>query len=150
MAHPSTSRRPRRRQMSEINVVPYIDVMLVLLVIFMVTAPLLAQGVNVNLPQASAEPLDPSQGEPIVVTIDPDGRYHFGVGSAQAEQVDPETLLARVVAARKLDANVPVLVKGDKDVFYGEVVRAMVLLQQAGVADVGLMTRSPDDDTRGG
>lgn len=150
MAYPTRSQRPRRRPMSDINVVPYIDVMLVLLVIFMVTAPLLAQGVNVNLPQASAEPLDKNQGEPIVVTVEPGGQYWFRTGTEEDEAVDPERLLARVVAARQLDANVPVLVKGDKDVFYGEVVRAMVLLQKAGVADVGLMTRSPDDDTSGG
>ena len=136
--------RLRKRPMHEINVVPYIDVMLVLLVIFMITAPLLAQGVKVELPRQSAEPLPPDEKEPVIVSVDAAGRYFVNVGDEQHLPVDAATLKARVAAALKHRAGTPVLVRGDRNVEYGRVVGAMVLLQEAGAPGVGLMTRPPD------
>ena len=135
-------RKYRRRPISEINVVPYIDVMLVLLVIFMITAPLLSQGVKVDLPQAASEPLDRSEAEPLVVTIDRDGSYYLNYGDDQEKPLEPRVLLARVGALIRRRPGLPVLVRGDRDVPYGEVVLAMSLLQRAGVPSVGLMTEA--------
>ena len=137
--------RIRRRPMSEINVVPYIDVMLVLLVIFMITAPLLSQGVKVELPQASAEPLPPEALEPLVLTVDAEGRYYLNVGGAGEEvPVDLETLLARVAAVLRHKPETPVMVRGDRHVDYGRVIEAMVVLQAAGAPNVGLVTEPPE------
>jgi biopolymer transport protein TolR len=133
-----------RRLMGEINVVPYIDVMLVLLIIFMVTAPLLAQGVKVELPKAAAEPLDPNAREPLLLSIDPNGLLYLNVGGKQEQAIDAETVLARATAAMRLNPERTVLVKGDERVAYGRVVEAMVMLQQAGATKVGFMTASPD------
>ncbi|MFN2309762.1 MAG: protein TolR [Gammaproteobacteria bacterium] len=132
--------RIRKKPMGEINVVPYIDVMLVMLVIFMVTAPLLQQGVQVELPQASAEPLPPEQGEPLELSVDAQGNYYLNVGGDTQAPVDEETIVQRVAAVLKYKPQTPILVRGDRDVDYGTVVRAMVLLQQAGAPGVGLVT----------
>ena len=132
-----------RKVMGEINVVPYIDVMLVLLIIFMVTAPLLTQGVKVELPKAGAEPLPvkPKQNEkPLVVSIDAGGSLYINVGDAPNAAIDEETLLARASAMLRRNPEIDVLVKGDANVAYGRVVTAMVLLQQAGAAKVGFLT----------
>jgi biopolymer transport protein TolR len=137
--------RLRRKPMYQINVVPYIDVMLVLLVIFMITTPLIKEGVKVNLPQAAARPLPQDSAQPVVVTVDAGGGYFVRIGTGQDEAVDTETLTARVAAALRRDPNSPVLVKGDKTVNYGAVVQAMTLLQQAGAPSVGLMTESPTE-----
>ncbi len=126
--------------MAEINVVPYIDVMLVLLIIFMITAPLLAQGVKVELPQAASKPLPPESKEPLVVTVDVAGKYYLNIGDRQEQEVDEETLVQRVAAVLGRTPETPVLVRGDHAVDYGRVVRAMSLLQQAGAPGVGLMT----------
>ncbi|MFP5504772.1 MAG: protein TolR [Gammaproteobacteria bacterium] len=126
--------------MGEINVVPYIDVMLVMLVIFMVTAPLLQQGVEVELPQASAEPLPPEQLEPLELSVDAAGNYYLNVGGDARTPVDQDTIVQRVAAVLKYKPETPVLVRGDRNVDYGTVVRAMVLLQQAGAPGVGLVT----------
>ena len=137
--------RQRRRPMAEINVVPYIDVMLVLLVIFMITAPLLSQGVKVELPQASAEPLPPDALEPLVLTVDAEGLYYLNVGGGGEEvPVDLETLLARVAAVLKHKPQTPVMVRGDRHVDYGRVIEAMVVLQAAGAPNVGLVTEPPE------
>jgi biopolymer transport protein TolR len=141
MAGVNRDRARRRRPMSEINVVPYIDVMLVLLIIFMVTAPLLTQGVKVNLPEAPAEPIDNPEGvETLVVSLDIDGRYYVNLGEDMDRPVDAQTLLARVAGILRVNPSVPVAVKSDEDVPYGQVVRLMVLLQRAGAATVGLVT----------
>ena len=129
--------------MSEINVVPYIDVMLVLLVIFMITAPLLTQGVNVDLPQAEAEPLDVETQEPLVVTIDADGDYYVNYGDDQSSPVEPRTLAARVGALLRHRPGLAVVVRGDENVPYGDVVILMTILQRAGAPSVGLMTEAP-------
>jgi biopolymer transport protein TolR len=132
--------RSRRRPMSEINVVPYIDVMLVLLVIFMVTAPLITQGVKVDLPQADAEVISTETFEPLVITVDQFGDLYLDMGEDRSQPVDREVLLARISAVLKYNPGVPVLVKGDAAVDYGRVVEAMVLAQAAGAPSVGLIT----------
>jgi biopolymer transport protein TolR len=136
--------RLRRRPMSEINVVPYIDVMLVLLVIFMVTAPLITQGVKVELPQAEAEVIAGEASEPVVITVDQFGDLYLDVGERKNEPVDRETLLVRVRAVLKYNPEVPIMVKGDRAVDYGRVVEAMVLAQAAGAPSVGLITLPPE------
>jgi biopolymer transport protein TolR len=137
--------RYRKRPMSEINVVPYIDVMLVLLVIFMITAPLLSQGVQVELPQASAQPIKNSDQEPFVVSVDAAGRFYTNVGSDPEAVIDEETLLARASAVLRNKPLTPVMVRGDRRVDYGHVIRAMTLLQQAGAPSVGLITETPEN-----
>jgi len=126
--------------MSEINVVPYIDVMLVMLVIFMITAPLLNQGVDVDLPQADGEPMDDTQQDPVVLTVDAQGRYFLNVGGDPEQEIDAETLLLRTAAVLRQRPRAVVLVRGDANVDYGLVVAAMSLLQQAGASKVGLVT----------
>ena len=137
--------RQRKGPMAEINVVPYIDVMLVLLVIFMITAPLLTQGVNVDLPQAKAQTLPSQEKEPIVLSVDAKGNYFLNI-SAQPDQAITATEITQKVStelqlAKQHNQQRTVLVKGDKNVDYGKVVQAMVLLQQAGAPNVGLMTQ---------
>jgi len=134
----------KRRPMSDINVVPYIDVMLVLLIIFMITAPIIQQGVEISLPQASANPIDPDQDEPVVVSVDKKGDFFLDIGDQPDKPIDAQLLVNRVAAVRRLKPNVPVLVRGDRDVVYGRVIDAMVLLQTAGIEKVGLMTESPE------
>jgi biopolymer transport protein TolR len=131
----------RHRPVSEINVVPYIDVMLVLLVIFMITAPLLSQGVDVNLPVADSKPIDTREQEPLIVTVDRQGQYYLNIAEDAETAIDHQTLVARVAAYLRLHPKTPVLVRGDEDVNYGAVVVAMGLLQKAGAESVGLMTR---------
>lgn len=141
-----SNRRSRRRVLSEINVVPYIDVMLVLLVIFMITTPLLTQGVHVNLPKAKAQAITVKQHIPIVVTVDKMGRYYVNVSPTPSVPVTAEHLVNLVAAeeilAKQSNEQRPVYVKGDQAAVYGDVVRAMALLQKAGVAHVGLLTQS--------
>ncbi|MBT8129994.1 MAG: protein TolR [Gammaproteobacteria bacterium] len=134
----------KRKPVSEINVVPYIDVMLVLLIIFMITAPLLQQGVEIDLPQASANPLPPEQREPLVVTISKTGDLYLNIGENNEKPLDEDLLANRVAAVIKNHPQTPVLVRGDKAVDYGRVTEAMVLLQGAGVEKIGLMTESLD------
>jgi len=133
----------RRKLMGEINVVPYIDVMLVLLVIFMITAPLLKEGVKVDLPDAGAKPIEPeflAKHEPLVLTIDARGRLYVNFGPNQDKPATEETVSARTAALLRRDPQTPILVKADTTVPYGTVVRAMVLLQHAGAAKVGFLT----------
>ena len=136
--------RLRRRPMSEINVVPYIDVMLVLLVIFMITAPLLTQGVNVDLPQADAQPLPPEADDPVVVSVTAAGEFYVDVGEGKERPVDGETLQERVAAVLRNKPRTPIMVRADRNVEYGRVIEAMVLLQGAGAPSVGLVTESPE------
>ncbi|MCY3751065.1 MAG: protein TolR [Gammaproteobacteria bacterium] len=130
--------------MSEINVVPYIDVMLVLLIIFMITAPLLSQGVKIDLPQVPSEPLPASDSDPVIVSVDAAGNFFINYGENQDQPVSPEVLVNRVSALVKYRPKLPVLVKGDTDVNYGRVVQAMALLQGAGVKGIGLITEPPE------
>jgi biopolymer transport protein TolR len=136
-----------RRLMGEINVVPYIDVMLVLLIIFMITAPLLTQGIKVDLPKADAAPMDAEflrQHQPLVLTVDAAGRYFLNIGSGKDLPVEPRTVLARAAAVMRRDPETPILVRADERVPYGRVVSAMVLLQKAGAAKVGFLTDPPE------
>ena len=136
--------RRKRRPVAEINVVPYIDVMLVLLIIFMITAPLLSQGVEVDLPQAQAESLDTEDTQPLVASVDADGNYYLNIGGNQEEPMSAVDLATEVAAHLHLEPETPVVVRGDGAVAYAEVVQLMVLLQRAGASSVGLMTRSPE------
>jgi biopolymer transport protein TolR len=139
----ATALRRRKRLMGEINVVPYIDVMLVLLVIFMITAPLLKEGVKVDLPDAGAQPIDPeflAKHEPLIVTIDARGRLYINFGQNQDKPSSEATVSARTAALLRRDPQTPILVKADTTVPYGTVVHAMVLLQHAGAAQVGFLT----------
>jgi biopolymer transport protein TolR len=137
-------RSGKRKPVSEINVVPYIDVMLVLLIIFMITAPLIQQGVEIDLPQASANPMPPEQREPLVISVSKDGDFYLNIGENNDKPIEEQLLANRVSAVIKNHPQTPVLVRGDKAVDYGRVTEAMVLLQSAGVEKVGLMTESLD------
>ncbi len=138
--------RVRRKPMADINVVPYIDVMLVLLIIFMITAPLLTQGVNVDLPQADANAVEaPENAEPLIISVDAEGNYYSSVGENPDDPVEASVLAARVVAILNRNPQVPVMVKGDASANYGQVVGLMALLQQAGVPNVGLITKQPEN-----
>ena len=136
--------RNRKRPMSEINVVPYIDVMLVLLIIFMITAPLLSQGVKIDLPQVPSEPLPASDSDPVIITVDATGNFFINYGEDPDQPVSPETLVNRVGALIKYRPELPVLVKGDASAHYGRVVQAMALAQGAGVKGIGLITEPPE------
>jgi biopolymer transport protein TolR len=145
------SRSTRRRLMGEINVVPYIDVMLVLLIIFMITAPLLSQGIKVDLPKAGAEPLDPElmrNNEPLVLSIDREGLLYLNVGGDPEKAVDEQTVVTRTAAVIQRNAQTPVLVRADQSVPYGRVVTGMVLLQQAGAEKIGFITDPPEPERR--
>ena len=148
------NKRNKRKPMAEINVVPYIDVMLVLLVIFMITAPMLNLGVEVDLPKADAEPLDNQENqEPMVVTVLKNGDLYLNAGGdtdgASSGLIDAETLVTTVAAIVRRNPEIQVLVGGDQSVGYGHIYDAMVLLQKAGVAKVGLMS-DPLESVEGG
>ena len=131
----------KRKLIAEINVVPYIDVMLVLLIIFMVTAPLLTQGIKVELPKAGAEPIaDAANQEPLIVSVDASGNLYINVGDDEDVPSVAKEIVARTRAVLKNRPDTPVLVKADRAVPYGNVVGAMVLLQQGGAESVGFVT----------
>ena len=149
------TKRNKRKPMADINVVPYIDVMLVLLVIFMITTPLLNLGVEVNLPKADAEPLDSEQNdEPMVVTVLTNGDLYLNAGGeidgVTSGLIDSETLVTTVAAIVRRNPDIQVLVGGDVEVGYGHIYGAMVLLQKAGVTKVGLMSDPLDALEDGG
>jgi biopolymer transport protein TolR len=126
--------------MGEINVVPYIDVMLVLLIIFMITAPLLTQGVKVELPKAAAEPIEQTRLQPLVLSVDRAGRLYLNVGASPRTALDEEVVARLAADALRREPQKPVLVKADAAVAYGRVVQAMVILQQAGATKLGFIT----------
>jgi biopolymer transport protein TolR len=130
----------KRKPLAEINVVPYIDVMLVLLIIFMVTAPLLMQGVRVELPQAPSKPLDKKDLEPLIVSIKEDGSFYLNTGNKQDEKKPLKDIVDTVAKVLRNKPDTPILVWGDKSVPYGKVVALMTDLQNAGAASVGLVT----------
>ncbi|MFO8142269.1 MAG: protein TolR [Marinobacter sp.] len=131
----------RRKPMSEINVVPYIDVMLVLLVIFMVTAPMLTQGVKVDLPQTTSDPIQQDKDvESITVSVDSNGAYYLEVGDRSGDPMSLAEVREQVAKILSQRSNGEVLVRGDEFVEYGVVVRLMAELQAAGATGVGLIT----------
>lgn len=132
------TKRVKKRLMADINIVPYVDVMLVLLVIFMVTAPMLTQGVQVDLPHAKVEALPHDEKPPLVISVDTKGDLYLDQSKVPANASE---LAVKVQAALRLDPKRSVLVRGDRDVNYGKVLEAMVLLKNAGASKVGLMTQ---------
>ncbi len=133
-------RRKTYRPLAAINVVPFIDVMLVLLIIFMITAPLINQGVQVELPAADAEPLDPNMEEPVVVSVDAAGQMYISVGANPREPVADEELTRRVAVVIASKPKTAFLIRADRRVPYEQVVRAMTLMQRGGAPSVGLST----------
>jgi biopolymer transport protein TolR len=147
---PSSNRRGRRL-MAEINVVPYIDVMLVLLIIFMITAPLLTQGIKVELPKAGAEPLPEDlmrEHQPLILSVDARGNFYLNIGKDEETPIDEESVVQRVSTVLRREPKTPVLVKADQSVPYGQVVAGMVLLQEAGAEKVGFITDPADTKRR--
>lgn len=143
MATGKSGKGRRKKLVAEINVVPYIDVMLVLLIVFMITAPLLMQGVKVDLPKAPTSPLDDKAKDPLIVSIKADGSYYVDLGNGKNQEealADIVTKVAKVLAQKP---DTPVLVWGDQRVDYGTVVSLMAQLQGAGAASVGLVTEPP-------
>jgi biopolymer transport protein TolR len=136
----------RRKLSSDINVVPYIDVMLVLLIIFMITAPLMTQGVDVELPKTDSQPM-PTPQEPLILSVDAQGRYYLNKGDDTSHELDDKELTARVTDLFKTAPDTMVLVQGDTKVSYGEVAHAMTLLQQAGIKKIGFVTQPQDAQT---
>ena len=132
-------RRSKRKPMSEINVVPYIDVMLVLLVIFMITAPMLTQGVDVELPKANSTPIKDENNDILIASVDSKGDYYIDIGGEQVS-INLTELKTRVRKIIAQNPNVSVLVRGDQSVPYGDVIGLMVALQSVGVPNVGLVT----------
>tara|TARA_R100001377_G_scaffold62929_1_gene38656 strand:+ start:406 stop:840 length:435 start_codon:yes stop_codon:yes gene_type:complete len=137
--------KKRRRPMAEINVVPYIDVMLVLLIVFMVTAPLLEQGLKVDLPEANSEPLDVDENaETLVISITADEEFFISLGSTQEEEQVPVALemvgdqVSKIVAA---NPQIQVFVEGDGESSYSSFISLMTVLQAAGVASPNLITK---------
>ncbi len=136
-----------RKPMAEINVVPFIDVMLVLLVIFMITAPMLTQGVQVELPQVTSEPIDsPDDSDPIIATVDREGRFYLSIGGDDQEPITLDEIAERVIILLDRSPGTQVLVRGHQDVGYGAVVSLMSTLQVAGVSNVGLISEPPTSD----
>lgn len=136
--------RNKHRPVAEINVVPYIDVMLVLLIIFMVTAPMLMQGVKVDLPEANADPVENQDSEPLIVSLNSAGQLFLNLGADEKQVLSLATVVDRVGAVIRRSPNKPVLVWGDAAVPYGEVVTLMAALQEAGAPSVGLVTENPE------
>jgi biopolymer transport protein TolR len=135
----------RRKPMAEINVVPYIDVTLVLLIIFMITTPMLQTGVQVELPQANSAPVEQKEDTPpIVISIKAPSDYYIKINSEDDELIQPEEINARVVAILTNKPATSVLINADSSVAYGTVVTVMAALKNAGVPNVGLMTKSDE------
>ena len=131
----------KRKLMGEINVVPYIDVMLVLLIIFMVTAPLMTQGIEVELPKANAEPIETvPDHDPLVLSVDADGNLYINAGDDEDKPSSGQKIVTIVSVVLEQKPETPVFVKADRAVPYGNVVGAMVVLQQAGAQHIGFVT----------
>jgi biopolymer transport protein TolR len=147
MASVNPSGRRKKRLMGEINVVPYIDVMLVLLIIFMITAPLIAEGVKVELPKAGARPIPPEMlkdSKPIILSINDSGQLFLNYNKPEDEPLEPSEVEAQTAAVLRRAPETTVLVRGDYRVAYGEVISAMTILQRAGASSVGFVTQPPE------
>ncbi|MDR5905892.1 protein TolR [Franzmannia qiaohouensis] len=144
--HGPFNRGGNRKPMGEINVVPFIDVMLVLLVIFMITAPMLTQGVRVDLPQVTSEPIDDiDDSEPIIVSVDREGDYYISLGDEETA-VSLDDIADQIIIILDRRPDTPVMVRGDRNVTYGQVVTLMSTLQVAGVSNVGLISEPPSSE----
>jgi len=137
--------RKRRKLKAEINVVPYIDVMLVLLIIFMVTAPLLNLGVDIKLPQSTAKAVQVDK-DPILIGVDKDGKFYLKVGGAERETIEPDALVTKVAAFVRQDPQVPVLLGADERALYGKVYQILPGLKDAGVSKISLLSTPPATD----
>lgn len=135
----------RRKPIAEINVVPYIDVTLVLLIIFMITTPLLQTGVEVDLPQLTSETIEMDSTPPVIVSINQQAQYFINVGANEDKSVTEQQLLLQIARILEQQPKIKVLVRGDDQVNYGAVLTVMSILQEAGVSDVGMMTRLKED-----
>jgi len=140
------SRSKQRALLSEINVVPYVDVTFVLLVIFMITAPLLTQGIVVNLPDVAAEPVDATLDEPLVFSVDSAGAFYLNFGDSVDEPLDDEAVLERAAAVMRRDAETPILIRADNAAVHGRVMEGIGLLHQAGVTRVIFALEPPVDE----
>tara|TARA_B100000029_G_scaffold498590_1_gene567641 strand:- start:1515 stop:1946 length:432 start_codon:yes stop_codon:yes gene_type:complete len=138
-----TSRRRKRKLLSEINVVPYIDVMLVLLVVFMVAAPLMVQGVLVNLPETTSELLPRERSDPLIVSIKQDGVFFLEMESTKNEPLNSQMLSEKVSKILSSNPSLQVVVRGDGEVKYQKVMELMSILQSSGAENVGLITQPP-------
>ena len=132
--------RVPRKLVAEMNVVPYIDVMLVLLVIFMATAPMMTQGINVDLPDSNSDPIDTTKSEPVIISVTADGRYFIDVGGYSQKSCSLETVKGHVLRIHKHKPSTLFLVEGDGNVAYARVVSLMGVLQEAGISQLGLVT----------
>lgn len=133
-----------RRLISDINVVPYIDVTRVLLVIFMITAPLLSQGVVIDLPDVAADPLDAALNDPLILSVDSEGRFYVNFGGDSETALDEAAVLERVSVALRDDPSVSMFVRGDEGATHGRVMQGFALLKRAGASQVVLVTEFPD------
>lgn len=133
----------KKKPIAEINVVPYIDVMLVLLIVFMVAAPMLTQGVKVELPQAASVPIESKDDEPLTVSIKKDGSYYITLGGDPEQARTLAEIKDMVSKVLRQSPKTQVLVQGDHSVSYGTVVSLMSELQGAGAPSVGLVTEPP-------
>ena len=143
------SRVKNRRLMGQMNVVPYIDVMLVLLVIFMITAPMLQQGITVELPEVDASPLPPDvleNNEPLILSVNAEGQYFLNLGVDPDAPVSDEEVLTTTAAIVRRNSETPILIKGDQRVDWGSIARGMALLQEAGATGIGVMTDPPEGE----
>jgi biopolymer transport protein TolR len=144
----SSARHKRFKLKSEINVVPYIDVMLVLLIIFMVTAPMMNLGVDIQLPQTQAKSLQDKK-DPVVVSVDENGQIYLSMQGAKREPVSAEDFKAKITAFQKANPELQVLVAGDQRANYGKVYLILPILQEAGVSKIGLMSQPESSGTHG-
>jgi biopolymer transport protein TolR len=140
------NRTKNRGLISEMNVVPYIDVMLVLLVIFMITAPLLSQGIVIDLPDVPADPLTDALDDPLVLSVDRDGQFYLNFGGDAHAPLDEETVLDRAAAVVRRRAETPIFVRGDEGATHGRVMRGFALLKRAGVGQAVLVTDVPGSE----
>ena len=131
----------RRNLISDINVVPYIDVMLVLLVIFMISAPLMVQGIQVNLPEASSEALPVKNNEPLIISIDQEGKIFLETESTKNQSLTLLELNSFVSKIFQASPNMQVVIRGDASVAYQRVMMVMAELQSAGASDIGLISQ---------
>jgi biopolymer transport protein TolR len=133
-----------RRLISEINVVPYVDVMLVLLVIFMITAPLISQGIVVDLPDVPSDPVNAALADPLILSVDAEGRFYLNFGGDAAQPVDDQTVLDRTGILVSRSADILIFVRGDEGAAHGRVMRGFALLRSAGARQVVLVTEAPE------